>query len=108
MRQIVGLTACEPLGRSSTEPVVPSASVVVMILAPPLSTQPVPSKLLALWPGASAYQLLSCQDRNGCESGEWSTSTCRPASSRHARDSYDTCEEDYQGPHHGSGRRLKR
>ena len=40
-----GLTAAEPLGRSSTEPAVPSASVVETTWAPPVRVQPVPSKL---------------------------------------------------------------
>ena len=68
VRQIVGLVACDPRGRSSTSPVAPSASVVVRICAPPVSAQPVPSKSSAASPGASAYQLLSPQARNGWDS----------------------------------------
>ena len=64
----MGLVACEPRGRSRTSPVVPSASVVVAMCAPPLSAQPVPSKSSAASPGASAYQLVSPQARNGCDS----------------------------------------
>ncbi len=63
-----GLSARAPLGRFRTVPTDPSASVVVVVVAPPLRTQPVPSKLSALWPGASVYQLLSCVDTNGCDS----------------------------------------
>src|SRR5579871_4637195 len=65
---MVGLTALDPLGRSRTEAVDPSASCVVIILAPPLSCQPVPSKSPGVCPGISVYQLLSWADRNGCVS----------------------------------------
>ena len=68
MTHIVGLTALDPLGRSRTEIIDPSASCVVIILAPPLSCQPVPSKLPGVCPGISVYQLLSWADRNGCVS----------------------------------------
>ena len=33
--------------------------------AAPFSVQPVPWKLLTVWPGTSVYQLLSRSDRNG-------------------------------------------
>ena len=65
---IGGLTAVDPLGRSRTEPTEPFARVVVMILARPVSCQPVPLKPLATSPGISVYQLLSFEDENGCES----------------------------------------
>ena len=59
------LTAVEPAGRSRTSPVVPSASVVVTMLAPPLRTQPVPSKLSALSPGASGTRANPASQRVG-------------------------------------------
>src|ERR1035437_8727859 len=60
---MVGLTAFEPLGRSRTSPVWPSASCVVTILAPPLSVHPPASKLSTVCPGVSMYQLASPADR---------------------------------------------
>src|SRR6185437_3711031 len=57
-----GLIACEPLGRSSTEPL-PFWPAVIE--APPLSVQPVPPKEPADSPGASVYQLLSPAESNG-------------------------------------------
>jgi len=36
-----------------------------MIFAPPVRVQPAPVKPSVVWPGASAYQLLSPQARNG-------------------------------------------
>ena len=62
---MTGLTAFEPLGILMTEPVLPSARVVEVSFAPPLSSQPVPSTLSVLIPGASVYQLLSFRARNG-------------------------------------------
>src|SRR2546423_173246 len=63
-----GLTACEPLGKSSTELVVPPSIVAFLMLAWPLSVQPVPAKLLPVCPGASMYHLLSPAYRKGCAS----------------------------------------
>src|SRR5512135_1442034 len=68
MTQIVGLTACEPLGRSSTEPLLPSDSVVLTTCAPPVNVQPVPSNPPGDWPGTSMYSLLSPSATNGCDS----------------------------------------
>src|SRR5262249_58373920 len=58
-----------PLGRLRTVPVRPSARVVGITEAPPLRTQPVPTKLASVWPDTRLYQLLSPQERNGCETG---------------------------------------
>ncbi len=69
---MTGLTAVDPLGRSSTVPTEPSASVVVTSFAPPVSVQPVPSKLPALSPGINVYQLESCAEANGCENASGS------------------------------------
>ena len=62
---IPGLTACAPAGRSSVVPRVPSASVAVTTLAPPLSVQPVAGKLFQLSPGRGAYQFVSLAEVNG-------------------------------------------
>ena len=67
MTHMTGLTAVDPLGRSSTVPTEPSASVVVTSFAPPVRVQPVPSKLPALSPGINVYQLESFAEANGCD-----------------------------------------
>jgi hypothetical protein len=56
---ITGLVADAPAGRLSTDPVWPSWSAVVTMLAPPLSVQPAPLKLSVVSPGVRVYQLLS-------------------------------------------------
>src|SRR4051794_16798746 len=71
MTQIVGLTAVDPLGRSRTDALDPSASWVETTFAPPLNVHPAPSKPLSLCPGTSVYQLLSPAVRNGWENA-WS------------------------------------
>src|SRR5579862_4415288 len=59
VRQITGLIAVAPLGRSRTCPVDPSARVLVTTFAPLLRVQPAPLKPSGAWPGASEYQLKS-------------------------------------------------
>src|SRR2546421_10844748 len=64
--QKFGLTAFEPLGRSSTVPLLPSSTTTFFSDAPPLRVQPFASKLSADWPGASVYQFSSPTYRKGC------------------------------------------
>src|SRR5947209_113720 len=64
--QKAGLTACEPLGKSSTELVVPPSIVAFLMLARPLSVQPVPGRVLGVGLGAGMYELLSPACRKGC------------------------------------------
>src|SRR4051794_30649245 len=67
-----GLTALALLGRSRTEPVLPSVCVGVTIAAPPLSSQPAAltvSGFAKSPPGARKYQSWSPKGRNTCEAG---------------------------------------